>query len=566
MPAQRLLTLVTAFGVALLAACTGPAKTTTVAATPEALAIVQPVKACAALAALDLTAIGGTGSRIASATEGMVAVNGKDVKFCTVEGTLAPTVGFRVRLPVETWTQRVMHMGCGGLCGSISAATVPDTSHGCPLVQSGGFVLASSDMGHSGPGDSGGWTLDPQKRVDFAYRGVHVTTEAAKALTAAYYGQPHQRSYFVGCSDGGREGLMAAQRYPKDYDGIVVGAPAMLFNIQNSLHHAWLARSNRDTGLVSTGKIVLYPAKVKVLHAAVVKACDALDGQTDGLLTDPRACRFDVSTLQCAAGAADTAACLTPTEVATVKKLYEGPKDPVSGRRILAGGPQFGSELEWPGVFVPKDDQPATSVGSQLYADGARHLIFDEPTPPTVDQFQFTEAFFSKLRVRHALNDATHPDLSAFKAAGGKLILWHGWQDQHISPINTIAYREAVQRTLGDAPMNSFMRTYLAPGVGHCRGGEGPWQMDFVSAMVNWVEQGRAPDAVTTTRTDAAGAVLYQRPLFPFPEVARHDGVGDPRLAANYRRSAPLFTAATPDWAGADFFQPYLPTPAAASR
>lgn len=555
--------LAASLGIALLAACSGPVKippVVTAAGTPAALAIVQPVKACAALTSLDLSAIGGAGSRIVSAIEAMVDVNGKPVKFCTVEGTLAPAVGFRVRLPVDSWTQRVMHIGCGGLCGNISAATTPDTSYGCPLVQSGGFVLSSSDMGHSGPGDAGGWPKDPQKRVDFAYRGVHVTTEAAKSLTAAYYGQAHQRSYFVGCSDGGREGLMAAQRYPKDYDGIVVGAPAFLFNIQNSLHHGWMARSNRDTGLISTGKIVLYPAKAKLLHAAVVKACDALDAQTDGLLTDPRACRFDVSTLQCPASAADTSTCLTATEVTTAKKLYEGPRDPVSGRRILAGGPQFGSELEWPGVFLPKDDQHAQIVGSQIYANGARELIFDEATPPTVDEFQFTEAFFSKLRVRHALNDATNPDLSAFKAAGGKLILWHGWQDQHISPINTIAYREAVQRTLGDVAMKGFMRTYMAPGVGHCSGGEGPWKMDFVSAMVNWVEQGRAPDAVITTRTDAAGAVSYQRPLFPFPEVARYDGSGKVALATSYRRSEPLFKATTPDWAGADFFRPYAPT------
>jgi feruloyl esterase len=544
--------------LALLAACGHAGRAE--APPPAELAVVKPAARCEDLARVDLTAIGGAGSRVTSAVEAPVPVNGQPVAFCTVEGTLAPSVGFRVRLPVASWTQRLLHIGCGGLCGNVSAATAPDTSYGCPLVQQGGFVLASTDMGHSGPGDAGGWTKDAQKRIDFAYRGVHVTTEAAKALTAAYYGQRERRAYFVGCSDGGREGLMAAQRYPKDYDGIVVGAPAFLFNIQNSLHHGWLARSNRDNGHVGSGKVVLYPAKVKLLHAAVVKACDALDGAADGLLADPRTCRFDAATLQCAAGASDTSACLTATEVATVKRLYDGPTDPVSGRRLLAGGPQFGSELEWPGVFVPPTDQPATRVNSQLYADGARHLIFDEPNPPTIDQLEFTEAFFARLRVRHALNDATNPDLSAFRAAGGRLILWHGWQDQHISPINTLAYREAVQRTMGEAAMNGFMRTYLAPGVGHCRGGEGPWQVDFVSALVDWVERGRAPDAVLTTRTDAAGAVLAQRPLYPFPEVARHDGSGPLAQATSWRRAPALVSTPVPDWAGADFFQPYAPS------
>ncbi|WP_367849302.1 tannase/feruloyl esterase family alpha/beta hydrolase [Rhodoferax sp. WC2427] len=530
----------------------------TAAAQTPALAIVKPTAACASLASTDLTAIGGVGSTITSATEGTLAINGSNVKFCTVEGTLAPAVGFRVRLPVDTWTQRYAHMGCGGLCGSIDASATPGQAYGCPIAQQGGLVLSSTNMGHTG--SEANWSQDAQRRVDFAYRGVHITTEATKKLIQAYYGQAQKQAYFVGCSDGGREGLMAAQRYPTDYNGIVVGAPAFLFNVQNSLHHGWLARSNRDTGL-STGNLVLFPAKVALLHTAVVAACDALDGQTDGILSDPRQCHFDPATIQCAAGASDTSSCLTATEVATATQFYNGPRDPVSNRRILVGGPQYGSELGWTGVFVPAS-ATSTGVFSEMIVGGARNLIFTDATPPTLDQLEFTEAFYSQLRPRHALNDATNPDLSAFKAAGGKLILWHGWADQHISPINTIAYYEAMQKTMGQTAMDGFMRMYLVPGVAHCGGGEGNPNMDMLTAIDDWVLQGKAPTAITTYRTDATtAAVTNSRPVYPYPAVAKYNGTGDATQASSYRSSAALVNAVTPDWAGTDMFTPYAPAP-----
>ncbi|BDT66577.1 mono(2-hydroxyethyl) terephthalate hydrolase [Comamonadaceae bacterium OS-1] len=530
---------------------------TAVAQTP-ALAIVKPTASCASLASTDLTAIGGVGSTITSATEGTLAINGANVKFCTVEGTLAPAVGFRVRLPVDTWTQRYAHMGCGGLCGSIDASATPGQAYGCPIAQQGGLVLSSTNMGHTGA--EANWSQDAQRRVDFAYRGVHVTTEATKKLIQAYYGQAQKQSYFVGCSDGGREGLMAAQRYPTDYNGIVVGAPAFLFNVQNSLHHGWLARANRDTGL-TTGNLVLFPAKAAVLHTAVVAACDALDGQTDGILSDPRQCHFDPATLQCAAGASDTSNCLTASEVATATQFYNGPRDPVSNRRILVGGPQYGSELSWAGVFVPAT-ATATSVLSEMFVGGARYVIYTDATPPTLDQMEFTEAYYSKLRSRHALNDATNPDLSAFKAAGGKLILWHGWSDQHISPINTIAYYEAMQKTMGQTNMDGFMRMYLVPGVAHCGGGEGNPNMDLLTAIDNWVLQGKAPTSITTYRTDATtAAVTHSRPVYPYPAVARYNGTGDATQAGSYSSGAALVNAVTPDWAGIDMFTPYAPAP-----
>lgn len=544
--------------LALVATACGGGSSDDGTSQPTVLAVVKPSSACTSLTSVDLTDIGGVGSTIASAIEGTVTINGAAVKFCTVEGTLAPAVGFRVRLPIDTWTQRLLHLGCGGLCGNTSAAVEPGTSYGCPLVQSGGFVISSSNMGHIGSDAT--WSQDPQKRVDFAYRGVHVTTLAAKKLTQAYYGQKEKFSYFVGCSDGGREGLMAAQRFASDYNGIIAGAPAFLFNTQNSLDHGWRARSNRDNGL-STGNVVLYPSKAAVVHKAVVAACDALDGQTDGLLADPRLCHFDPATIQCAAGATDTSNCLTATEVVTLNKVYNGPTDPTTGRRILVGPPQFGSELNWAGVWVPRTDAVTTTVGSDNFVGGARYVIFADATPPTLDQLEFTEAFTAKLRVRHTLNDATSPDLSAFKAAGGKLLLWHGWADEHITPIGTIAYYEAMQRTMGQSNMDAFMRMYLAPGVAHCGNGEGLPSMDLVSAMIAWVEQGTVPDAITTNRVDSTGKVTASRPMYPYPAIAKYAGSGDPNAAASYTKGAALYTAPVPDWSGVDFYSPYVGAP-----
>jgi hypothetical protein len=539
----------------VLAACGGSGGGEPIRATT--LAVVAPTSACSSLRGVDLTDIGGAGSTITSATEGTLAINGVNLRYCSVAGTLAPAVGFLVRLPMDTWTQRYAHMGCGGLCGDISTDATPGQSYGCPIAEKGGLVLSSTNMGHGGSEAS--WSQDAQRRIDFAYRGVHTTTLAAKKLIQAYYGQAQRHAYFVGCSDGGREGLMAAQRYPTDYDGIVVGAPAFLFNVQNSLHHGWLARSNRDNGL-STGNLVLFPAKATVLHNAVVAACDALDGQTDGLISDPRKCTFDPASIQCAANASDTGNCLTVTEVATATKLYNGPRDSLTNRRILVGGPQYGSELSWSGVFVPAN-ATSTGVFSEMIVDGARNLIFTDATPPTLDQLEFTEAFYSKLRPRHPLNDATNPDLSAFRAAGGKLILWHGWADQHISPINTIAYYEAMQKTMGQTSMDSFMRMFLVPGVAHCGGGEGHPNMDLLTALDQWVIEGKAPTSVTTYRTDGStSAVTSSRPVYPYPAVAKYNGTGDANQASSYTSGAALYNATSPDWAGVDMFNPYAAT------
>lgn len=543
---------------------TSPATPTT-PATPATLGVVTPVIDCAQLAGVDITDIGGAGSTIASATVTTTTVNGVAVQLCSVKGTLAPANTFQVALPVSTWTQRFAELGCGGLCGNLSDPTRQSSfsfSYNCPLVQQGGFVTAATDMGHTGADAT--WSTDPQKQADFAYRGQHITTLAAKKLIQAYYGQAQKYAYFVGCSDGGREALMAAQRYPNDYNGIIAGAPAAHFQTQNSLYHGWNVLSNSTTG-DNTGNVVLYADKAKVLHNAVVAACGGTSGAPDGLLADPRVCNFNPVSIQCAAGAADTSNCLTAAEVTTASRIYSGPSDITTGRRMLAGSPQFGSEANWIGVEVPNSNStdaavPVTGLFSNMIVTGAYNLIFTgTPTMPDINTFGYRDQnfFTDYLQANHTLNDATNPDLSAFQKAGGKLILWHGWADQHISPLFTIAYYEAMQGTMGSTTVDQFARLYLVPGVSHCGGGEGHPNIDLVSRVTAWVEQGTAPNDVMTYQTDASNTVTASRPVFPYPAIAKYKGSGDWHDGANYTQAAPLYNVATAAWAGSGFYVPY---------
>jgi feruloyl esterase len=549
-----------------------------VAVKPLDLAVVAPRLACADLAKVDMTAIGGTGSTIASAAEGSGAQPGP---VCIVEGTLAPAIRFRVELPAKSWTQRYLQTGCGGLCGNLNINI--GAADGCPNIDQTGFVVASTDMGHEGMG--GEFGRDPQRRADFAYRGVHLTAIAAKALIRAYYGKSEKFSYFSGCSDGGREALIEAERFPADFNGIIAGAPAMNFQVQNSLYHGWQARSN--TG--PDGKAILVADRLPILHAAVLKACDALDGQADGLISAPSLCHFDPMTIVCKPGHAE-ATCLTQAEATVADRFYKGPRDAKTGVLLTQGGPQYGSELAWGGVYVPQAaDQP---IFSTIIANGSMgNLIFPGGVPATVDRLSFDQAIFDRLRARHPLFDATNPDLSAFVKHGGKLILFHGWGDPHISPINTIAYYDAVEQRMGASAAAGFVRLYLMPGMYHCSGGEGPSKFDLLTPVMAWVERDDAPDAIMTWTPDnsapsdfglpkrplpggklpmdakplgprpgmqpaMADVVARSRPVYPYPYIAAYAGHGDANDGANYVRGKAI-KVAVPQWAGSGFYQPY---------
>ena len=458
----------------------------------KALPAVAPVTPCEALRGVDFTTVPGAPAQISQASTETDQATGKT--FCHVTGFVAPQVRFEMKLPAQAWTQRLLMTGCGGLCGMIGMRV--EHANDCLPVRQGEMAIVATDMGHEGQG--GVWAdKDPVLRTDFAYRGVHVVTLAAKAIVAKYYGQKQAYAYFSGCSDGGREALMEAERFPDDYDGITAGAPASNFTIQNSFYHAWNAHSNTD----ATGHSILQPAKLPALHAAVLKACDRLDGKADGLISDPTRCTFDPSVIQCAPGqSGDT--CLTPAEVAAVRGIYAGAHDD-QGNRFVVGAPQPGSELAWQGVEVPM--MPGGPVGSAMFAEDSVKYLLNWPSLPaswhTAD-FTFDKATFAAMTANNALYGATDPDLSTFFNRGGRLIMWHGWADQHISPINTIAYYRAVEATLGADATRQGMRFYLFPGVYHCGGGEGPNEFDILTPVMAWVESHKAPDGIAAAHTE----------------------------------------------------------------
>lgn len=530
------------------------------------LKVKLPVTGCQTLSDFNLAEIGGEGSKISAAS----IVEQASGPVCMVEGTLAPAIGFKVQLPLENWTQRYMQLGCGGLCGR--AELMIGAAQGCQAVEDSNFVLATTDMGHQGGG--GDFGNDPQKRIDFAYRAMHLTSLTAKALIKELYGQEAKYAYFNGCSDGGREALMEAQRYPDDFDGIIAGAPAMNFSVQNSFHHGWLALSNMS----EDGKAILHAEKMPVLHQAVLAACDELDGLKDGLLQDPRACQFDPSTIQCKAGQA-TDNCLTSAEVTAATKIYAGPHDVKTGKALALGAPMPGSELSWPGVFVPKTGSEA--IFSKMIVEGALGGVIYEMNPQQFElsDLEFTEQAFTDISELYGLYSAVDPDLSAFNANGGKLILWHGWSDPHISPINSIAYYEAVEKQMGKAITAEMMKFYLFPGMYHCFGGDGPYQFDLLTAMMRWVEQGIAPEAIVASQSskltafNAAGAPEAQsgdeasadamatgidrsRPVYPYPYIAAYKGNGSVNDAGSFSAQKGAYGSGEYDWIGAQYYQP----------
>ncbi len=556
--------------VTLLSGCTRgdalPPEAVTDNSVISSLAVRLPVIQCSELSSVDITSIGGAGSVVTSA--GVAEQSSGSV--CIVEGTLAPEIGFKVQLPLTSWTQRYMQLGCGGLCGRVGL--MAGASDGCMAVDNNNFVLASSDMGHKG--GSGDFGHDPQKRIDFAYRAMHLTSVVAKALINEFYGQDTQFSYFNGCSDGGREALMEAQRFPDDFDGIIAGAPAMNFSVQNSFHHGWLALSNRG----KDGNAILHAEKMPLLHQAALDLCDEIDGLKDDLIQDPRDCHFDPKMIQCEQGQA-TDNCLTEEEVKAAAKIYAGPHDAQTGKALALGAPMPGSELSWPGVFVPQAG--SEDIFSKRVAEEAlRGVIYAEnPEHFQLSDLRFTEAEFNKVRELYGLYSAVDPDLNAFNAQGGKLILWHGWSDPHISPVNSIAYYEAVEKLMGKRVTDNFMKFYLFPGMYHCSGGDGPYQFDLTTAIMRWVEQGMAPDEIIASqssepiRFNAAGAPEAQtgdednitnnetaidrsRPVYPYPNIAFYKGTGSINSARNFESKRGVYGPDSYDWVGAEYYQP----------
>ena len=479
--------------------CRAQSASNTSAAVAVALPAVAPVTDCARLAAAEISSEVGAKTHITSASPDTDA---KPAPYCRVTGYVEPMVKFEVRLPLHGWTQRFVQTGCGGLCGNLDIRLGNDD--GCYPATHGELVLASTDMGHTGGMDGKFGENDYQLRIDFAYRGVHVTALAAKALIDAYYGQGAKYSYFSGCSDGGREALMEAERYPGDFNGIIAGAPAMNFTTQNTFYHGWNALINTS----SDGKPILTADKLPILHEAALRACDAADGLKDGLISEPLSCRVDPSAVECKPGQ-DEKTCLTHAQVETARDIYAGAHDS-EGNKLVLSGPLPGSELAWQGVYIPSVG--STRTLSPMISTGTLKYLAYQKNPPasfTLSDLKFSREAFTATTQLHALYDATDPDLSRFAKRGGKLILWHGLADPHISPLNTIAYYTAMNEVMGETETQKLVRLYLFPGGYHCGEGGGPFHFDLMSAIMAWVERGTAPFAIVASHElgEAVGPV-----------------------------------------------------------
>jgi feruloyl esterase len=430
--------------------------------------------------------------------------------FCRVMATLSPSsdsqIKIEVWLPSDSWNGKLLAAGNGGWGGFVDyqALVIGLQEH---------YATAATDTGHEGGG--GSFALGhPEKLLDYAYRAVHEMAIASKVIASTFYSTAPKLSYFAGCSTGGRQGLMEAQRYPGDFDAILAGAPANNRNRQSVSRMAKMVA-------VASGKVeALPPVQATLLNQAVIAACDALDGVKDGLLEDPRKCGFDPTTLLCREGT--TQNCLTPPQVEMAKLAYAAEK--TSRGELVFPGWQPGSELYWP--------TPGLTQPEALVLDNFRYVAHQDPQW-NWQKFD-SDADLDLLLKTGASMDATSPNLREFKSRQGKLILFHGWSDTSIAPENSIHYYSSVLGEMGSKQADWF-RLFMVPGMAHCGGGPGPDQfiISMLGALERWREIGSAPDRVSAAHV-TSNRVDMTRPLCPYPQVAQWKGIGSVNDADNF--------------------------------
>jgi len=484
-------------------------------------------------------------------------------QYCAVTGHINATIGFEILLPISTWRQRYLQVGCGGLCGSISI-NPPQTTGYQPLAN-GDFVLAAEDDGHSG--QSTAWSTNPLQRVQFAYLSYHDVALVSKGLAYEFYGVGPKYSYFDGCSQGGHEALGEVQRYPTDFNGVLAGAPASIMTELNAVLHEYTYAANYSDGnyYAPDTPAILDQAEANTVLNAAMKACYP----QVGLMLDYRACeqKFDLDSVECSATL--TSNCLTAAQIAVVRKIWVGPVDP-QGEHLYPGGYSLGSEFNWSNGTSA--NLPLTAGGTVMPASfitaWLQYFAFGNyesgvniyPNGQTPEPF--TKSYFEQIEKLAPYWDATNPDLRGFERAGGKLILWQGEADWSIPTITSIAYYQAVVKAMGGLwNTQQFAKYYLLPSVGHC-GGNGPDTYDGLGAVVAWTEKHISPnalvatqyapvtggpgggpgggstsdltDAVPTLGAPASTAAVRSINLYPYPELPAYNGYGNVNDASSY--------------------------------
>ncbi len=488
---------------------------------------VRPRTSCAGLAGL-------TGYEFSVYSAAIVPASDTAPEHCRVDLLVQPDMNIEVNLP-SMWNGRLYMFGNGGYAGESFEAPGRAASRARGLKA--GFATAATDAGHSAQREPGGsFAVNRQKFIDFGFRSVHVTAETAKRLIATYYSDPLAKAYFDGCSTGGRQALILAQRFPGDFDGIIAGAPALNYT------GGQIARVYWKQGLAANP---VPAAKLNLLAARVYQQCDAKDGLKDGLIENPLRCDFrPARDLPICEGSADRPDCFTSHEIAALERLYSDV--PRQGKRYFPGWP-VGSETAgsngqsaWVGQHI---DTPTGQSAWNVYATGFIRFILGPGTPlagltdaDAIAKFDFNRDY-DNLAFAHQVLDATDPDLTAFRQRGGKLLMYFGWADPQLNPRMGLEYYEAVVAKMGPSTPE-FARLFMVPGMFHCGGGIGTSTFDSATPLVRWVEDGVAPASITAARV-VSGKTVRTRPLCAWPEVARYKGSGSADDAANFTCGRP---------------------------
>jgi Tannase and feruloyl esterase len=475
-----------------------------------------------------------SGAHITILSAETIAAAGEVPEFCRVLGIIQPEVKFEVALP-SSWNRRLYMRGNGGYAGEPLDAPLRVSQRNDALRN--GFVAVQTNTGHDAATEPlATFATNPQKTIDYAFRSVHETVQTAKRIVQAFYDRPAAYSYFEGCSTGGRQGLMSAQRFPGDFDGIVVGAPVLNFT-DSVLVGIWQARALNATPIPS--------AKLQLIAQAVYRKCDAADGLADGLIDDPRRCPFDpAADLPKCSGDKEDDGCFTSAQIGTLKALYGGivSKGKPYFPGLLPGAEKAGVDFAtlrqkvsgWDDWVIGKSGPSRLLLYGEAFA---RYLAFSK-TDPGYDSGKFDfDKDLTRMDDIRALLDARDPDLSEFKSRGGKILMYFGWADTALSPLMGIDYYEKVTAKMGPTTRD-FYRLFMVPGMFHCRGGFGTDRFDAMTPLVNWVEAGAAPQRIPASLVED-GKTVRTRPLCPYPEVARYSGSGSVDDAANFSCSSP---------------------------
>ncbi|MBC2667275.1 tannase/feruloyl esterase family alpha/beta hydrolase [Novosphingobium flavum] len=514
---------------------------------PLALPVLAPRMDCAALVGTDVSATAGGQTRVASAS---VIDNGQVAAYCNVKVVVDDYARFELHLPVKGWSQRLLFGGGPGA----------QTPAGVKIDQ---FASVSwEDLGRRQNED----VLANRYRdqIYAGYKGMHLQVLASKALIARFYGRGPRFSYYNACSNPGREGLIEAQRFPKDFDGIGAGCPPLNTTLNNGLWHAW----NVTTNMRADGSAILTADKLPILHKAVLDACDAADGARDAIVSDPFACRVPFEKVECKPGQ-DASTCLTADQVRVARELYRGPHD-ANGLKLAPSGVLPGSELAWTATIVPSDSRFGGPAEARTATEKAIRSHYNLPALApdwSLSQVKFDRATFEATTKYNFLHDATNTDMSPYAKAGGKLILWMALGDTNVLPTSTILYYETLRKQMGPAATDAFMRFYLLPGVYHCGGGDGPVLANLLLPLMVWVERGVAPGVLEGVHVPRGPgpqpmnapqpAADLTRPIWPYPYTQQYLGHGDVRKAASFVRGparlAPV--AELSNWAGMGLYR-----------